>query len=277
MRAVFGVGRVPARRRAARRDPVGVGRARDPGRRAVRGRVLRAARARSRSTQDTDLVVPGDHAARHPAAVLVLGHVLPDLAAAAVACSRSRCSRRCGTASSSPARDDRARSHRRRRRARRGARRVHRRRLAVGDRHASAEAGGVSVHARPPAHRARRRVCSRDHGASGRGGSSSATCSRTGACGTIFLSGFVEPVLFLLSIGIGVGELVGDLPVGGTVVDYKTFVAPGLLAIGRDERRAARHDVQLLREVQVLAHLRRGARDAARHRATSRPARSRGR
>ena len=46
----------------------------------------------------------------------------------------------------------------------------------------------------------------------------------------IFLSGFLEPLLFLLSIGIGVGALVGDLPVGPLVVSYKVFVAPGLLA-----------------------------------------------
>ena len=47
----------------------------------------------------------------------------------------------------------------------------------------------------------------------------------------IFLSGFAEPLFFLLSIGIGVGKLVGDLDVGGHVVPYRTFVAPGLLAI----------------------------------------------
>jgi lipooligosaccharide transport system permease protein len=47
----------------------------------------------------------------------------------------------------------------------------------------------------------------------------------------IFLSGFAEPLLFLLSIGIGVGKLVGDLDVGGHLVPYRTFVAPGLLAI----------------------------------------------
>jgi lipooligosaccharide transport system permease protein len=46
----------------------------------------------------------------------------------------------------------------------------------------------------------------------------------------IFLSGFVEPIFFLLSIGIGVGKLVGDIKVGGITVDYQAFVAPGLLA-----------------------------------------------
>jgi lipooligosaccharide transport system permease protein len=46
----------------------------------------------------------------------------------------------------------------------------------------------------------------------------------------VFLSGFAEPLFFLLSIGIGVGHLVGDIRIGGHIVDYRTFVAPGLLA-----------------------------------------------
>ena len=47
----------------------------------------------------------------------------------------------------------------------------------------------------------------------------------------IFLTGFAEPMLFLLSIGIGVGELVGDIEFGGNSVPYDHFVAPGLLAM----------------------------------------------
>ena len=46
----------------------------------------------------------------------------------------------------------------------------------------------------------------------------------------LFATGFVEPILYLLSIGIGVGKLVGDLHVGSQVVSYREFVAPGLLA-----------------------------------------------
>lgn len=47
----------------------------------------------------------------------------------------------------------------------------------------------------------------------------------------IFLAGFFEPILFLLSIGIGVGALVGMVPApGGEMVSYKVFVAPGMLA-----------------------------------------------
>jgi lipooligosaccharide transport system permease protein len=44
-------------------------------------------------------------------------------------------------------------------------------------------------------------------------------------------SGFVEPFLFLGSIGVGVGRLVDTLPgPGGHAVSYAAFVAPGLLA-----------------------------------------------
>lgn len=47
----------------------------------------------------------------------------------------------------------------------------------------------------------------------------------------LFLSGLAEPALYLLSIGIGVGGLVGKVPgPGGEPVDYKSFVAPGLMA-----------------------------------------------
>lgn len=46
-----------------------------------------------------------------------------------------------------------------------------------------------------------------------------------------FLSGFLEPVLYLFSIGIGVGQLVGDLPgPDGRPIPYEAFVAPGMLA-----------------------------------------------
>ena len=47
----------------------------------------------------------------------------------------------------------------------------------------------------------------------------------------VLLSGFLEPVLYLLSIGVGVGTLIGDLtlPDGG-VIEYAAFVAPAMLA-----------------------------------------------
>ncbi|MFI5035097.1 MAG: ABC transporter permease [Acidimicrobiales bacterium] len=46
----------------------------------------------------------------------------------------------------------------------------------------------------------------------------------------MLVSGFFEPLFYLLSIGIGLNHLVGNLPVGGRVVSYATFVAPGMLA-----------------------------------------------
>jgi len=47
----------------------------------------------------------------------------------------------------------------------------------------------------------------------------------------VMVSGFLEPLLYLFSIGIGVGALVGDLPLpGGRVVPYAEFVAPAMLA-----------------------------------------------
>jgi len=47
----------------------------------------------------------------------------------------------------------------------------------------------------------------------------------------IFFVGILEPILFLLSIGIGVGDLVGKIAgPGGQLVSYRDFVAPGLMA-----------------------------------------------
>jgi lipooligosaccharide transport system permease protein len=47
----------------------------------------------------------------------------------------------------------------------------------------------------------------------------------------VVISGFFEPVLYLLSIGVGVGGLVGDFTLAdGSVVSYAAFVAPAMLA-----------------------------------------------
>jgi lipooligosaccharide transport system permease protein len=46
----------------------------------------------------------------------------------------------------------------------------------------------------------------------------------------LFLSGLVEPFLYLLSLGIGMGELVGGIPYAGDTVSYPVFVAPAMLA-----------------------------------------------
>jgi lipooligosaccharide transport system permease protein len=45
-----------------------------------------------------------------------------------------------------------------------------------------------------------------------------------------FLTGFLEPVLYLFSIGIGVGQLVEPFEFNGQLVGYAAFVAPGMLA-----------------------------------------------
>ncbi len=47
----------------------------------------------------------------------------------------------------------------------------------------------------------------------------------------VIFSGFFEPVFYLFSIGVGIGQLVGDVATGsGAPVSYAEFVAPGLLA-----------------------------------------------
>jgi lipooligosaccharide transport system permease protein len=47
----------------------------------------------------------------------------------------------------------------------------------------------------------------------------------------VFVAGFAEPIFYLLSIGVGVGKLVGKVPgPGGELVSYRDFVAPALLA-----------------------------------------------
>lgn len=46
----------------------------------------------------------------------------------------------------------------------------------------------------------------------------------------IIVSGIFEPLFYLLSIRVGLSELVGDVEVGGRLVPYDEFVAPGLLA-----------------------------------------------
>ncbi|MEY4337819.1 MAG: hypothetical protein RL680_714 [Actinomycetota bacterium] len=46
----------------------------------------------------------------------------------------------------------------------------------------------------------------------------------------IVISGFIEPVLYLLSFGYGIGKLLPTIAVGGESIKYAAFIAPALLA-----------------------------------------------
>jgi lipooligosaccharide transport system permease protein len=45
-----------------------------------------------------------------------------------------------------------------------------------------------------------------------------------------FITGFFEPILYLVGVGYGVGQFIEKLPYQGTQVEYAVFIAPGLLA-----------------------------------------------
>ena len=47
----------------------------------------------------------------------------------------------------------------------------------------------------------------------------------------VLLSGFFEPLFYLLGIGFGLGALIGTIPgPGGVEISYQLFLAPALLA-----------------------------------------------
>jgi lipooligosaccharide transport system permease protein len=46
----------------------------------------------------------------------------------------------------------------------------------------------------------------------------------------VVVSGFFEPLFYLLALGVGVGALVGSIAVDGESISYRDFVAPALLA-----------------------------------------------
>jgi lipooligosaccharide transport system permease protein len=49
---------------------------------------------------------------------------------------------------------------------------------------------------------------------------------------TVVLSGFFEPVFYLLAMGVGLGTYVGDVTLpSGLTVEYAAYIAPGLLAV----------------------------------------------
>ena len=47
----------------------------------------------------------------------------------------------------------------------------------------------------------------------------------------LFLTGFLEPLFYLFSIGIGVGQLIDGFEFNGQAIPYAEFVAPGMLAV----------------------------------------------
>lgn len=48
----------------------------------------------------------------------------------------------------------------------------------------------------------------------------------------ILVSGFFEPVLYLISMGVGLGPIVGTVPgPGGQEISYAAYIAPALLAV----------------------------------------------
>ena len=47
---------------------------------------------------------------------------------------------------------------------------------------------------------------------------------------SVLVSGFAEPLLYLLSFGVGMGVLVGRIPYQGGTIAYPVFVAPAMLA-----------------------------------------------
>ena len=47
----------------------------------------------------------------------------------------------------------------------------------------------------------------------------------------VVLSGFFEPVFYLLSMGIGLGGIIGAIEVDGASVPYGAYIAPALLAV----------------------------------------------
>jgi len=47
----------------------------------------------------------------------------------------------------------------------------------------------------------------------------------------VVLSGFFEPIFYLLSLGLGLGSYIGAVQDGGHAIPYAAYIAPGLLAV----------------------------------------------
>ena len=119
-----------------------------------------------------------------------------------------------------------------------------------------------------------RRPRRRSAGSRAPGCSCCATTSPTRRQWKLFLTGFLEPVFYLFSIGIGVGKLIHAFELNGHSIPYAEFVAPGHARGVGVQRRPARLDLQRLLQAQVREALRPDAGHAAddhRHRARRDP------
>jgi lipooligosaccharide transport system permease protein len=76
------------------------------------------------------------------------------------------------------------------------------------------------------------------------------------------LSGFFEPLFYLLSMRIGLGNLIGTVSVDGHEVPYDHFVAPALMAASAMNGRDLRLDDERLLQDESGADLRRRVGDA---------------
>ena len=79
----------------------------------------------------------------------------------------------------------------------------------------------------------------------------------------ILLSGFFEPLFYLLSIRVGFGALVGDVTYGGQHLRLRHVRRTGADGSVGDERRRLRLDDERVLQAASRPHLRRGAGDAA--------------
>lgn len=71
----------------------------------------------------------------------------------------------------------------------------------------------------------------------------------------LVLSGFAEPLLYLLAVGWGVGVLVGDMPFAdGKTVPYQVFFAPALLATAAMNGALAEATINFFAKLRYLKH-----------------------
>ncbi|WP_217281382.1 ABC transporter permease [Kibdelosporangium persicum] len=71
----------------------------------------------------------------------------------------------------------------------------------------------------------------------------------------LVLSGFAEPLLYLLAVGWGVGSLVGAIPLeDGRSISYQAFIAPALLATSAMNGALAEATINFFAKLRYLKH-----------------------